>query len=138
MTQPIDMVLYCPACGMQHVDAPSMEAQALREWGVTCAPDSEQPYGLRWSDGVSRPYPWNNRPHRSHLCEGCGHIWRPADVATNGVQEVKTKGKADSPLADPGAAVSALRDLLDVVTGRKTGEMAAVTNAALVVDRLQG
>lgn len=35
--------------------------------------------------------------HRSHLCHGCGHIWRPADVPTNGVAAVKTKGKADSP-----------------------------------------
>src|SRR5574340_600312 len=24
---------------------------------------------------------WDNPPHRSHLCHGCGHIWRPADVA---------------------------------------------------------
>lgn len=38
--------------------------------------------------------------HRSHLCRpedgGCGHIWRPADVPTNGVDAIKTKGKADS------------------------------------------
>lgn len=71
-TRPIDMVLHCPACGLQHVDAPDHRT-----------PD------------------WNNPPHRSHLCHGCGHIWRPADVPTNGVQAVQTKGKADSPIAAP-------------------------------------
>lgn len=40
---------------------------------------------------------WTNPPHRSHLCHGCGFIWRPADVPTNGVQAVKTKGQNDSP-----------------------------------------
>lgn len=73
--QPIDMVLHCPKCGLQHIDAPDERT-----------PD------------------WKNEPHRSHLCHGCGHIWRPADVATNGVQAVKTKGNADSPIAHPAPA----------------------------------
>lgn len=67
--KPIDMVLHCPACGLQHVDAPD-----------------------------ERTPGWVNEPHRSHLCHDCGHIWRPADVPTNGVAAVKTKGKADSPV----------------------------------------
>lgn len=69
---PIDMVLHCPSCGMQHIDAP------------------EEHHDRRFL------YSWENPPHRSHLCAGCGHIWRPADVPTNGVVAVKTKGKADS------------------------------------------
>lgn len=64
---PIDMILYCPGCGLQHVDAPDRRT-----------PD------------------WENPPHKSHLCHGCGHIWRPADVPTNGVAAIKTKGKADA------------------------------------------
>lgn len=40
---------------------------------------------------------WTNPPHKSHLCHACGHIWRPADVATNGVLTIKTAGKNDSP-----------------------------------------
>lgn len=62
---PIDMVLYCPACGTQHIDAP---------------------------DDV-----WTNPPHRSHLCHNpkCGTVWRPADVPTNGVAHIFTKGKDD-------------------------------------------
>lgn len=61
MNKPIDMILHCPACGRQHIDAP---------------------HGG-----------WTNPPHRSHLC---GHVWRPADVATNGVAAIETKGSADS------------------------------------------
>lgn len=77
---PIDMVLHCPACGEQHIDAPE------------------------WADGgyfdtMKNRQTWSNPPHRSHLCHGCGHIWRPADVPTNGVASIKTKGKADSPPA---------------------------------------
>jgi hypothetical protein len=74
LMKPIDMVLHCPACGMQHIDAPD-EHPELRDIHVK---------------------PWDNPPHRSHLCAGCGHIWRPADVPTNGVQAVKTRGKADA------------------------------------------
>lgn len=68
LQSPIGMVLHCPACGLQHIDAPTET--------------------------------WNNPPHRSHLCGGCGHIWRPADVPTTGVFAVQTEGKDDSPLAD--------------------------------------
>lgn len=68
---PIDMILHCPKCRLQHIDEP------IGEW-----------------DGKA----WTNPPHRSHLCHGCGHIWRPADIATNGVREIATKGKADSPI----------------------------------------
>lgn len=77
---PIDMVLLCPACGTQHIDAPEE------------CPDSPGRCECRG------PH-WKNPPHRSHLCHGCGHIRRPADVPTNGVPAIKTKGKADSPVA---------------------------------------
>lgn len=78
---PIDMVLHCPACGKQHVDAVEDLPMAM--------PGS-------MAEGSAG---WVNPPHRSHLCHACGHIWRPADVPTNGVQAVKTTGKADSPIA---------------------------------------
>lgn len=75
---PIDMLLYCPSCGMQHIDEP------------------DHPYyaGKTTAEGFTPR--WDNPPHRSHLCHDCGCIWRPADVATNGVAELKTKGKADT------------------------------------------
>lgn len=66
---PLDMVLHCPKCGEQHIDAATET--------------------------------WPNEPHRTHLCHSCGHRWRPADVATNGVAAVKTKGKDDDPIVTP-------------------------------------
>lgn len=69
---PIDMVLHCPRCRLQHIDA-------------------DAPHDHPELD-------WRNPPHRSHLCADCGYIWRPADVPTNGVRAVKTRGKNDSPL----------------------------------------
>lgn len=79
---PIDMVLHCPACGMQHID------------GYEYNSDRQDRYPAFGEDPAIS---WDNPPHRSHLCHGCGHIWRPADVPTNGVAVVKTRGKADSP-----------------------------------------
>jgi hypothetical protein len=63
---PVDMILFCPNCGLQHVDMPTAE--------------------------------WDNPPHRSHLCHGCTHVWRPSDTATNGVSEIQTQGRNDSPI----------------------------------------
>lgn len=71
VSKPIDMVLHCPDCGVQHIDAPDRN------------PELEET-------------PWTNPPHRSHLCHACGCIWRPADAPTNGVKAVKTTGKSDT------------------------------------------
>lgn len=73
---PIDMVMFCPNCHAQHIDEPK-ETREIRG-GELCVDV------------------WENPPHRSHLCAVCWHIWRPADVPTNGVKEIKTKGKKDS------------------------------------------
>lgn len=89
---PIDIVLYCPNCGKQHIDV--SEAGPNRR------------------DGLPGPayMLWDNPPHRSHLCGGCGAIWRPADVATNGVVAIKTKGKADSwPVTDEDVPVQPMK-----------------------------
>lgn len=77
---PVDMMLHCPNCGLQHIDKPD-----------------DLPLGMPHLP----PNAWHNPPHRSHLCAGCGHIWRPADVPTNGVLAVKTKGQNDSPITGP-------------------------------------
>ena len=90
---PIDMVLHCPKCGQQHID--SSEGRVL--------------YGNEPIDDQFYTPVWSNPPHRSHLCHGCGHIWRPADVPTNGVAAVKTQGKADSPIVHAQASGDAAR-----------------------------
>jgi hypothetical protein len=82
---PIPMILFCPACGTQHID------RDQAEWIET------------YHSGADREYikhrAWVNKPHKSHLClkldGGCGHIWRPADVPTEGVAEIATKGADD-------------------------------------------
>lgn len=78
--QPIPMLLFCPKCGLQHVD----EADP--------------------SSG------WANPPHRSHLCHDCGTIWRPADVPTIGVVSILTFGSADTWSASAGSATRRLMD----------------------------
>lgn len=89
--EPVPMVLFCPKCGVQHIDEPELPyiGDRIIETG-----DEEAAACIREAT-------WNNPPHRSHLCLSCGHIWRPADIATVGVQAVQTKGKADSPTAVP-------------------------------------
>lgn len=63
---PLPMILHCPVCSFQHVDAPDPEIG------------------------------WTNPPHKSHLCLSCKCIWRPCDIATEGVKEIGTRGKADT------------------------------------------
>jgi predicted RNA-binding Zn-ribbon protein involved in translation (DUF1610 family) len=64
--KPIDSVIHCPVCGHQHIDKP------------------EKSRG------------WTNPPHKSHLCSACGLIFRTADVPTNGVACVPSRGSADT------------------------------------------
>lgn len=115
---PIDMVLHCPACGLQHVDAP---------WQPGAALTNEQIVG-------TEPV-WDNPPHRSHLCHGCGHRWRPADVPTNGVAAVKTKGKADSPPVAPAPVARPLTPMQAVLLwghrsdGPSTAEIVSFASA---------
>lgn len=99
---PIDMVLFCPECGMQHIDAPESEQRAVMG-----------------NASVLMKAGWTNPPHRSHLCAGCGHIWRPADVPTNGVRAVKTKGKADSAFASRAALKASGDAALNSIVDRK-------------------
>lgn len=76
--KPIDMVLFCPQCGIQHIDRPAE---------------------VKWKDdpnGFTSSPQWTNPPHRSHLCHSCRHIWRPADVPTNGVFTIVTTGNDDT------------------------------------------
>jgi hypothetical protein len=81
---PIDMVLFCPKCGAQHVD----EADPP----ITVLEATLRAHPL----AIPAPPRWTNPPHRSHLCHVCETVWRPADVPTNGVVSVKTQGSADN------------------------------------------
>ena len=89
VVQPIPMILYCPNCGKQHIDASNEDEIRIRasELGIT--------HGSREWDVFIEKHEWTNPPHRSHLCADCGTIWRPADVPTTGVAAITTKGTAD-------------------------------------------
>ncbi|KWN06408.1 hypothetical protein WT83_27380 [Burkholderia territorii] len=90
------MLLFCPKCGEQHVDAPE---------------EREYDAGLSTLMEVS----WTNPPHRSHLCHACQCVWRPADVATVGVATIETHGTADTWTVEQGSI--AVNDL--PATGRR-------------------
>jgi hypothetical protein len=75
--EPVPMLLFCPQCGTQHIDAP-------------------EDHKVDKGSHVDMAVDWSNPPHRSHLCHACELIWRPADVATTGVASIQTKGKADT------------------------------------------
>lgn len=85
MVERVAMLLFCPKCGLQHVDAPD-----------------------------ERTPGWTNPPHKSHLCHGCGCIWRPADVPTDGVLNIETSGKADNWVRAPKAARAAISAIPDM------------------------
>jgi hypothetical protein len=95
---PVDMVLHCPVCHAQHVDEAESECAACQGIGLRSYPENG---GLDMAcEPCGATGRWLNPPHRSHLCHVCGCIWRPADVATNGVAEIATRGGADThPLA---------------------------------------
>ena len=51
-------LLHCPKCRTQHID------------------------GFDAASGIN----WATRQHCTHLCEGCGHEWRPFEYPTIGVR----------------------------------------------------
>jgi hypothetical protein len=79
--KPIDMVLFCPVCHLQHIDYE--EETQVHQHRIHC--------GIR----IDEPR-WMNPPHKSHLCAFCKTVWRPADVPTNGVAAAQTRGKDDT------------------------------------------
>jgi hypothetical protein len=106
------MILHCPKCGMQHIDG---------------AEPGRAVWGNNFESPIVEVGGWENPPHRSHLCHRCGHIWRPADVPTNGVAAIKTQGKADSPIARPdqSARIKELEEALRQIRGVASPSLAA-------------
>lgn len=96
-TFPIPMLLHCPACGAKHVDAPEF-CSFCEEAGACFAGMESFPKTCT---------AWLNPPHRSHRCQACDHVWRPADVCTTGVDAIRTAGKSDSASVEPASWVPA-------------------------------
>lgn len=68
---PIDMLLFCPNCGEQHIDKVETKEEFMDRYRE------------------NGPVRWLNPPHKTHLCRPCGHLWRPSDHCTNGVALLK-------------------------------------------------
>lgn len=106
--EPIDMILPCPVCKTLHVDKPEPNwckcghSLSHHSSQMMCNAKGDHPRttedyrGALQCKCLSFTVAWNNPPHKSHLCHSCGTVWRPADVATNGVAEIKTEGKNDT------------------------------------------
>lgn len=86
---PIPMVLHCPNCKAQHIDRPESDEEwnsKLRAHHADLSPESYLAIMVRWE----------NPPHKSHLCHNCKTVWRPADLPTTGVAEIRTRGSRDT------------------------------------------
>lgn len=94
---PIDMILHCPNCGKQHID--EAEPDKCQDCGHeksehfnagerNICGGGKHAFGdekICKCDGFEA---WLNPPHKSHRCHNCNHVWRPANVPTNGVKEL--------------------------------------------------
>lgn len=111
---PVDLLIFCPSCGKQHVDQPeplmckcghhdSFHFNAGERNVCAGGEPEDGPLDLhaelscKCSDFEVA---WDNPPHKSHTCRldygGCGKIFRIADFPTNGVAAIKTRGKDDT------------------------------------------
>ncbi len=97
---PLDMLLFCPQCGEQHIDQEQeLCGKAISSnLGSTCIRGKDH---KGWCGATLPSDRWTNPPHKSHACQFCGCIWRPADLPTNGVAAIATKGKVDTHSARP-------------------------------------
>jgi hypothetical protein len=76
--EPVAMLLYCPRCQMQHVDAADTEEEYTRKLHESAW----------WELGGEKPARWTNPPHATHTCKGCGLNWRPSNAPTVGVAAI--------------------------------------------------
>lgn len=89
VAQPVDMLLFCPNCGEQHVD------EAAPDICEDCGIEELFHSAESAVNKCAAFNPWLNPPHKSHRCKSCNWVWRPSDVPTNGVAAIKTKGAND-------------------------------------------
>jgi hypothetical protein len=62
---------------VNNITAKTITDEQIRDIVTTC-PDC----GLLHLDVGA----WRDRPHRTHLCAGCGRLWRPSEGHTRGVE----------------------------------------------------
>lgn len=85
--KPMDAVLWCPKCFEQHIDEDRPEVCE------SCGFEEDAHHDVDARCSVFEP--WLNPPHKSHRCNFCNHVWRPAEGPTNGVQSLQKHGERD-------------------------------------------
>ncbi len=101
---PIPMILFCPACGKQHIDEKEDEQEfeiRRNKWLET-----GYHYGAEFKER------WTNPPHKSHLCQFCKTKWRPASVYTTGVKSVEP-GSNDNWISGEAMPGSTMVEIID-------------------------
>jgi rubrerythrin len=82
--KPEDAILFCPNCKTQHIDKAEPDVCEL------CGIDVD----AHDATGCDEFKAWLNPPHKKHRCHECNHVWRAANVPTNGVASLEaTDGK---------------------------------------------
>jgi hypothetical protein len=100
--QPIDAIIFCPNCHMQHIDRPDEDGDCECECSFNDHDWSQEGAEPHCRNCACQEYKraWDNPPHKSHLCRtddgGCGITFRFADIPTNGVDAIKTRGEKDT------------------------------------------
>ncbi len=94
---PEDRVLFCPHCGVQHIDF--AEPDKCENCGHTkeyhgTELSGPQPNEICLHCSCTQFVAWLNPPHKKHRCKisegGCGELFKPEDYPTNGVKELAT------------------------------------------------
>lgn len=92
--KPIDMILFCPKCGMLHVDKKRVDKPDFDSMSDDPGFRDEHPDWpaaeaamLKWQNDN-----WTNPPHKTHRCQGCAFEWRPSNHPTNGVEVLSDEG----------------------------------------------
>lgn len=89
---PVDLLLYCPNCFEQHVD--EAKPDVCENCGAAEVEHPKEGHDEQVGGCIAFTA-WLNPPHKSHRCNFCNHVWRPADVPTNGVIKLQSKGQRD-------------------------------------------
>lgn len=88
---PIDMIIYCPECKNMHIDAET--PLICKDCGCHFDKHGEEVDGdgrhaCENCEACNEFRPWLNDPHKRHRCAFCNHVFKTANVATNGVRSL--------------------------------------------------
>lgn len=78
----VDVILFCPECKTQHID--KAEPDNCELCGKLRNQHTEIGKVRRCEDGQEFTA-WLNPPHKKHRCHECNHVWKAANIPTNGV-----------------------------------------------------